>query len=94
MFITALGDPSVGISPITWTLEGDFIFEDQEHLEQFKDNILIAFENAFDDVVELNTVEELDAQYQEELKMEENIMDEFNDLPDSDEILKRMKDIE
>jgi hypothetical protein len=38
-YIIAKGDESVGIFDTSWTLLGDFYFDDQEDLEIFKTNL-------------------------------------------------------
>jgi hypothetical protein len=52
-------DPSVGINPSSYTLEGDFIFEDEEELIYFKKAILEAFQWTEDGMGYIYTDEEL-----------------------------------
>lgn len=37
------GDISVGIFDQSWHLKGDFWFEDEQHLQQFKDSLVETF---------------------------------------------------
>lgn len=45
--ITAPGDESVGIFPAKWELEGDFYFDNQEELNEFKKQTKLLFENYY-----------------------------------------------
>ncbi len=38
------GDPSVGIENATWTISGDFFFEDKQEKEEFRQSLKEAFE--------------------------------------------------
>lgn len=78
-FVTAPGDPSVGIFPSTWTIESDFYFEDQNDLDEFKENILQAFEKAFGDVTYIETAEEIALQEEEMIIITEQMLEDFDD---------------
>lgn len=59
--ITAHGDPSVGIFPSSWKLEGDFYFDNQEECDEFKKEIKISFESYCGEIVEVITYEEYES---------------------------------
>jgi hypothetical protein len=57
-YITAPGDPSVGINPATWTLENDFYFDTPEELEEFRKELKGLFEFYCGEVTSVVTFEE------------------------------------
>jgi hypothetical protein len=57
-YITAPGDPSVGIQPATWELRNDFYFDNQEELEEFRNEIKSLFESYCGEVTDVITFEE------------------------------------
>lgn len=74
-YITAYGDASVGMFDQTWKIDGDFYFEDQEHLEEMRQKIKEAFE-VYTENLAVQTAEEIT-----ELIRQENELfnsDEFN----------------
>jgi hypothetical protein len=73
-YITAHGDQSVGINPITWTIENDFYFDMPEDLEEFRKEIRGLFEFYCGEIVSVDTYEE----YQTRLENEKrNYYNEF-----------------
>lgn len=90
LYIIAPGDQSVGIFPSSWTLGPEMYFESKEHLEQFKDDILIAFEKAFGDEVYAKTQEEFDEIDKMCLELERAFNEgDFEDEPMTEEEFKR-----
>jgi len=65
-YITAPGDPSVGINPATWKLENDFYFDNPEELEEFKKELRSLFEFYCGEVTNVGTFEEYEAQCEAE----------------------------
>jgi len=65
-YITAPGDPSVGINPATWKLENDFYFDRPEELEEFKKELRSLFEFYCGEVTDIITFEEQEAQCEAE----------------------------
>jgi len=65
-YITAPGDPSVGINPATWKLENDFYFDNPEELEEFKKELRGLFEWYCGEVTSIITFEEHEAQCEKE----------------------------
>lgn len=63
------GDPSVGIFSSTWTISGDFYFENEEELNMFQSKIIEAFEYASDTPISIWTFEEKEAFLREEEKL-------------------------
>ena len=57
-YITANGDPTVGINPATWELRNDFYFDNQEELEEFRNEIKSLFESYCGEVTNVITFEE------------------------------------
>ena len=57
------GDPSVGIFPLQWHLTGDFDFENEDELTDFKGRLANMFEFLAGEKVYVSTHEELDAQF-------------------------------
>jgi hypothetical protein len=57
-YITAPGDPSVGINPSTWELKNDFYFDNLEELEIFRGEIKSLFEFYCGEVTNVITFEE------------------------------------
>jgi len=57
-YITANGDPSVGINPATWELRNDFYFDNQEELEEFRKELKSFFEFYCGEVTDVLTFEE------------------------------------
>jgi hypothetical protein len=60
-YVTAAGDPSVGIFSSTWKLDGDFYFDNQEELEEFRKELKEVFTNYCGEGVDVDTFEENDA---------------------------------
>ena len=58
-YITEPGDPSVGIFPSTWVLEGKLIFDNDEELQQFKSELKQVFDN-YCGSVKINTIDEIE----------------------------------
>lgn len=44
-YITSTGDPSVGIFDSLWELSGDFYFDNQQELEDFRKELQLLYEN-------------------------------------------------
>lgn len=57
-YINYDGDPSVGIFPQEWEITGGFIFNCEEDLKRFKDEILSVFELCSDTPLFIETFEE------------------------------------
>jgi hypothetical protein len=57
-YITAPGDPSVGIQPATWELRNDFYFDTPEELEEFRKELRGLFEFYCGEVTHVITFEE------------------------------------
>jgi len=73
-YITAPGDPSVGIYPSTWKLENDFYFDNQEELEEFRKELKNLFEFYCGEATQILTFEE----HQQEIEADEQTFyDEF-----------------
>lgn len=58
-YISEPGDPSVGIYPRVWSLEGKFIFEDENELNAFKADLQKTFEN-YCGIAKIQTIDEVD----------------------------------
>lgn len=91
-FITAPVDENVGDFPQTWILESNFHFENEIDLDDFKENILQAFERAFDINVYIETAEEIALQEELHITITEQMLNEFDD--DVVHHLRKMKDDE
>ena len=57
-YVTAVGDPSVGINSATWEINNDFYFDNPEELEEFRKEIKNLFEFHCGEVVKVITFEE------------------------------------
>ena len=57
-YILFPGDMSVGISDAEWRLDGDFYFDDEVELEEFKARLKLTFENYCGDNCQIETYEE------------------------------------
>lgn len=57
-YITANGDPSVGINPSTWELKNGFYFDSQEELEEFRKELKGLFEFYCGEITNVQTFEE------------------------------------
>jgi hypothetical protein len=57
-YVTAAGDPSVGIFSSTWKIDGDFYFDDQEELELLRKDLKEVFTNYCGEGVSVETFEE------------------------------------
>lgn len=57
-YVTAEGDPSVGINPIEWKILGNFYFDNQEELESFRKDLKNTFTNLCGEIVIVETFEE------------------------------------
>jgi len=64
-YITEPGDPSVGMFPSTWKLDGDFIFDNQEELERFRENLKKTFEDYCGEFVKVETIDEIEKRERE-----------------------------
>lgn len=73
-YITANGDPSVGINPATWELRNDFYFDNQEELEEFRKELKSFFEFYCGEVTDVLTFEEEQQMIDEE---EQQYFEEF-----------------
>jgi hypothetical protein len=58
-YIVSKGDPSCGVFPSEWALEGGFIFDSEHSLTAFREALTLAFEYVADDVC-VETSEERD----------------------------------
>lgn len=67
-YITANGDPSVGINPATWELRNDFYFDNQEELEEFRKELKSFFEFYCGEVTDVLTFEEEQQMIDEEIR--------------------------
>ena len=70
-YITEPGDPSVGIYPSTWKLEGNFIFDNQEELESFRENLKKTFEDYCGKFAKVKTIDEVEKMEEDYLKSTE-----------------------
>jgi len=68
-YVTAPGDPSVGINPATWEIKNDFYFDTPEELEEFKKELKGTFEWYCGEVVGVVTFEEHQVQLDADEKM-------------------------
>jgi hypothetical protein len=66
-YITAKGDPSVGINESQWKLEEDFYFDNQEELEEFKNELKKFFNYFYGEGISVETYEE----YQKQIDAED-----------------------
>ncbi len=66
-YITEPGDPSVGIYPSMWKLEGNFIFENEGEIEAFKADLQKTFEN-YCGIAKIQTIDEIEKLEKEYLK--------------------------
>lgn len=57
-YVTAPGDPSVGIFPANWKIDGDFYFDNEEELEEFRKELNEVFTNYCGEGVHVYTFEE------------------------------------
>ena len=64
-YITIGGDMDVGIRDEHFELSPDFIFEDNEQLEFFREKLRETFEETFDGPVNIETKEEIDRKEKE-----------------------------
>ena len=67
-YVTAVGDPSVGINSATWEIINDFYFDNPEEFEDFCKEIKNLFEFHCEEVVEVITFEEYQAIFDAEEK--------------------------
>ena len=68
-YITAHGDPSVGILPATWELRNNFYFDNQEELDEFRKEIKLMFEWYCGENTDVITFEEHEAMLEQEDQM-------------------------
>lgn len=68
-YVTAPGDPSVGIPSASWEIKNDFYFDTPEELEEFKKELRGTFEWYCGEVVSVVTFEEHQAMLENEDKM-------------------------
>ena len=90
-YITIGGDPDVGIPNVSYELGPDFIFDDQEHLNLFKEKLIDTFKETFDAPIGVETEEEINKREKgiEEVILEAEKTDEnFEEPPMTDEELK------
>ena len=57
-YIIFPGDPSVGINESQWKLEGDFYFDNQDELEEFRALLNLTYQNYVGDDCNIITFEE------------------------------------
>ena len=57
------GDPSVGIPDGNWTISGDFYFDNQKELDEFKDKLKLTWEDYCGENCRVLTFEEVDKIY-------------------------------
>ncbi len=57
-YIVFPGDPSVGIFESQWKLEGDFYFDNQDELEEFRALLNLTYRNYVGDDCKIITFEE------------------------------------
>ena len=74
-YISANGDPSVGINPATWELRNDFYFDNQEELEEIRKELKNLFEFYCGEDVNVITFEE------EQQNIDEEIHQYFKEFP-------------
>jgi hypothetical protein len=89
--ITIGGDPDVGIPNIRYELGPDFIFDDQKHLNFFREKLTDAFKETFDAPIGIETEEDINKRENEIKKtmLEAEKADEnFEEPPMTDEELK------
>jgi len=60
-YVTAPGDPSVGINPATWEINNEFYFDNKEELEEFRREIKQLFEFHCGEITTVVTFEEQQA---------------------------------
>ena len=64
-YIYAEGDSSVGVSPTSWKLDGDFYFDNKEDMELFRAELKNLFEfYCGDSGIAVDTFEELNERYE------------------------------
>lgn len=69
-YIKLPGDMSVGINDSVWQLEGDFYFDNEDELEEFRARLKLTFENYCGEDCRVETFEEqqmeidIEAQYE------------------------------
>lgn len=68
-YVTAAGDPSVGINQATWEVRNDFYFDNPEELQEFRKEIKSLFEFHCGEVVSILTFEEQQAMLDDEERM-------------------------
>lgn len=81
--IICYGDSSVGIPDAHWTLEKEFYFDDETHINEFKEKLREAFEVVCADPVQINTYRELEEERRQEDRMWNLITltrEEYNEL--------------
>jgi len=90
-YITSPGDQSVGIFPQTWEIGPDFYFDCQDDLDEFKGDLMNAFEIVAGDRVYIETAEEIAAQEEMDILMTEQMLEDMdNDMFDDGP--KKMRD--
>ena len=57
-FITMPGDLSMGVNDIEWKLDGDFFFDKEFELEEFKARLCLTFESYCGEECQIETYEE------------------------------------
>ena len=67
-YIIFPGDPSVGINESQWKLEGDFYFDNQDELEEFRALLNLTYQNYVGDDCNIITFEEQQARIDAEQK--------------------------
>lgn len=67
-YITMPGDLSMGINDVEWKLEGDFYFDNNDELEEFRARLSLTFENYTGEECLIETFEERQTQIDIELE--------------------------
>jgi hypothetical protein len=65
-YIIFKGDPSVGIFDSQWELRGDFLFDTQDELEEFRAHLSLTYESYVGERCQILTFEEHQARIEEE----------------------------
>ena len=95
-FVTIPGDESVGIFDQQFTIESDFYFECEDDLHGFKEDIRLAFEQAFGEKAYIETAEEIQAREEMYILQTEQMMEDFDNQFEDDPIdekrLRKMMD--
>jgi hypothetical protein len=69
-YITMPGDLSLGVNDIEWKLDGDFYFDKEHELEEFRARLNLTFENYCGDQCLIETFEERQNQIDIEIEQQ------------------------